>query len=145
MRRDYFTLEVTNVDSSGVPTVRIDFDGPSDQLVGRLTDDGGAPRSADEIDVAYRLQGDGTGVVALTNRVTGEFILEVNASDHELLEFIRAARDHGADAPEAGRYRLLVSVDGDDVLDHDLGTLLVYDAGGDLRRADSLIPSGVEL
>lgn len=145
MRRDYVSLEVRNVDSSGVPTVHVEFDGPSDQLVGRLTDDGGAQLAADELDVAYRLQGDGTGVVGLSNRVTGEFILEANASDHEVLEFIRAARDHGAGAAEEGRYRLVVVVGDEAVVDHELGTLLVYDAGGDLRRSDSLIPSGVEL
>lgn len=149
MRRDYFTLEVTNVGSPGVPTVHIDFDGPSDQLVGRFTDDDGEPLKPDDIDVAYRLQsdldGDTDGVVAVTNRVTGEFILELNATADDVLEFVDAAREYDTDGEDDDHYRVRVSVDGEILLEHDKRILLVYDAEGGLLRQHSLIPSGVEL
>lgn len=141
MRRDYFTLEVTD-DSSGLPTVRVRFDGPSDRLVDRLTDDSGDPLDAEELDVAYRLQDGDGGVLAVTNRVTGEFILELNATKEEVFGFIRSARDCGDDE---SRYRLVVAVDDGTTIDHEKATLLVYGPDGDLRRSDSLIPSGVEL
>jgi hypothetical protein len=142
MRRDYFTLEVANVDSSGLPTVHVDFEGPSEDFVDRLTDDSGEPLVAGELDVTYRLQNDDTGVFGVTNRVTGEFILEVNADNDDVLGFIRAAREGDTDAD---RYRIRVTVDAEPVLDHEKETLLVYDPTGDLLRSDSLIPSGVEL
>lgn len=148
MRREYFTLEVSDADTSGIPTIHIDFEGPSDQLAGRLTDGEGEPLDPDEIDVAYRLQasadGDVDGVLAVTNRVTGEFILELNAGTDEVLEFIRAVREHGSDSDDR-RYRLRLSIDGERSLDHRKGTFLVYDEDGGLLRKDSLIPSGVEL
>lgn len=144
MRRDYFTVEVTNVDSGGLPTLDIGYDGPTDELVGRLADATGEPLAARELDVAYRLQSDEAGVIGITNRVTGEFLVEVNATNTDVLAFIRAARDHGDDDDET-RYRLRIHSDGDELLNHEKGTLLVYDVTGDLKRAESLIPSGVEL
>ncbi|WP_255195982.1 DUF5793 family protein [Halorarius litoreus] len=143
MRRDYFTVEVTNVDSAGIPSLDIEYDGPRDQLVGRLTDGTGDPLAAEELDVTYRLQSNERGVIGITNRVTGEFLVEVNADNEAVLAFIRAARDEGGD--DETRYRLRIHHDGDELLSHEKGTLLVYDAGGDLRRSESLIPSGVEL
>lgn len=144
MRRDYFTAEVTNVDSAGLPVLDIEYDGPPDQLVGRLTDETGDPLDAGELDVAYRLQSNETGVISVTNRVTGEFIIEVNATNEDVLTFIKAAREQGADEDET-RYRLTVTAGDDELLDREKGTLLVYDTDGDLRRSESLIPSGVEL
>jgi len=149
MRRDYFTLEASNLDSPGIPTVSIDFEGPADELVDRLTDAEGEPLSPDEIDVAYRLQGaiaeSPGGVVAVTNRVTGEFVLELNADSEDVLRFIDAAREYGSDRDEEHRYRIRVAVDGDQLLEEEKGTFLVYDADGGLVRQHSLIPSGVEL
>jgi hypothetical protein len=142
MRRDYFTLEVANVDASGLPTVRIDFEGPSEAFVDRLSDESGATLDAGELDVTYRLQDDERGVFGVTNRITGEFIFEVNADTDVVLGFLQAARERQSDDD---RYRLQVLVDGETVLDHEKETLLVYDASGDLLRSDSLIPSGVEL
>lgn len=149
MRRDYFTLDVRNVDADGPPTVEIDFDGPADQLTDRLTA-GGEPLAADELDVAYRLQDppeatDATGVVGVTNRVTGEFILELNADAVDVFEFIDAAREFGKESEDGVRYRIAVAVDGDRLLDHGKGVFLVYDPDGELLRGHSLIPSGVEL
>jgi hypothetical protein len=149
MRRDYFTLEATNLDADGVPTVSIDFEGPVDELVGRLTDADGEPLTGESIDVAYRLQGpvdeSPTGVVAVTNRVTGEFILELNAAAEDVLAFVDAAREYGKETDDEHRYRIRVAVDGEPRFEHEKGTFLVYDAAGELLRHHSLIPSGVEL
>ena len=149
MRRDYFTLEASNLDTSGVPTVAIDFEGPSDQLAERLTDATGEPLAADEVDVACRLQGpideSPEAVVSVTNRVTGEFVLELNADSDDVLRFIDAAREYGKETDEQHRYRIQVSIDGDHFLQQHKGTFLVYDADGGLLRQHSLIPSGVEL
>jgi hypothetical protein len=147
MRRDYFTLELANLDGPATPTVAIDYEGPSDGLTGRLKGPDGEPLDAEELDIAYRLQGDldesdASGVLAITNRVTGEFVLELNAEAKRIVSFVRAARDQEGDGD---RYRLQVTVDGEPVVDHQKGMFLVYDADGGLLRQHSLIPSGVEL
>ena len=158
MRRDYFELDVDNVtwvDDSGdpkKPLVRIDFRGPREELERRLSDPSGGYLDAQETDVAFRLQdsldtSDAEGVVSVTNRTTGDFVLELNQTAEDVLTFIRAAREYGRTAVDSddGRYRVEVNIDGDDVVAYEKQTFLVYDADGNLLRSHSLIPSGVEL
>ncbi|MFB6161453.1 MAG: DUF5793 family protein [Haloferacaceae archaeon] len=156
MRRDYFELEVENVDwveagaSPSQPTVHIDFHGPEEMLRERLTGHDGELLEASETDVAYRLHDDidaegASGVVAVTNRLTGDFVLELNQDADDVLQFIRAAREYGADGDEEGEYRVHISIDGERVVSYDKRTFLVYDPDGNLLRGESLIPSGVEL
>ncbi|MDF9745148.1 DUF5793 family protein [Natrinema salsiterrestre] len=156
MRREHFTLDVTNIDwvetggEPQKPAVSIDFTGPATLLRERLTGPDGNVLDASETDVALRLQGplgnETTGVVSVTNRVTGEFILELNEDAEDVLQFIRAARGYGEDAGEDdGRYEVALTLDGDSFVTYDKGTFLVYDEEGSLLRQHSLIPSGVEL
>lgn len=196
MRRDYFELEVTNIDWVGndgepkQPLVEIEFSGPGDLLRERLSDGDGATLDGKDVDVAFRLQGDlkeddaVPGVVAVTNRITGDFVLELNETADDVLRFIEAARaygdvvEHGStggegrspsggeehnssgnqtpaasgdnqaspdNAVENGGYRVVVSIDGQTLVDYQKNTLLVYDADGEFLREESLIPPGVEL
>ena len=75
MRRDYFTLDVSDVDwvdeggDPAKPTVRIDFEGPASALEEQLTGTDDEFLDADGTDVAFRLQSsldepDATGVVS---------------------------------------------------------------------------------
>lgn len=158
MRRDYFELDVRNVnwvDSGGEPSkplVRIDFHGPDGMLRERLTGVDGELLAAKETDVAFRLQGpheddpEAPGVVGVTNRVTGDFVLELNEEADDVLQFIRAAREYGRNSgDDDGRYRVEIRIDGEPLADYEKRTFLVYDADGNLLRRKSLIPSGVEL
>jgi hypothetical protein len=165
MRRDYFDLTVEGVgDDAGSrspPQVRIDFHGPEELLRERLsggksgdgvveTNDGDdGLLTADEIDVAFRLReplgeaDDPEGVVGVTNRYTGDFILELNETATDVLPFIHAARDSAGD--EDAQYRVEIDVDGERLVAYDKDTFLVYNNEGNLLRSESLIPSGVEL
>ncbi len=157
MRRDYFTLNVENidwVDADGTPrkpTVIIDFEGPSSTLRERLMGLEGELLQADETDVTFRLQASlddegATGVVSVTNRTTGDFILELNEDADDVLKFIRAARAYGSETDESdGRYHVDIAINGDHVVEYDKSTFLVYNREGNLLRQHSLIPSGVEL
>lgn len=156
MRRDYFTLDVRGIDwveqggPPATPTVIVDFQGPSDELETRITGFDGELLSAGQTDVTLRLQGDlneegTTGVVSVTNRVTGDFIFELNESAEDVLDFIRAARAYGNEADSDERYQVVVLSDGTELLTYDKSTFLVYDREGNLLRQHSLIPSGVEL
>ncbi|WP_066414484.1 DUF5793 family protein [Halorubrum aethiopicum] len=154
MRRDYFELTVEGVAEDGgeptTPLVRIDFHGPEGLLRDRLSDADGELLSASEIDVAFRLReplesGDAEGVVGVTNRFTGDFVLELNESADDVLPFIRAARDSVDAAGDDARYRVEIDLDGERLVSYDKETFLVYDHEGNLLRSESLIPSGVEL
>ncbi|OTF04360.1 DUF5793 family protein [Halorubrum sp. SD612] len=160
MRRDYFDLTVEGVgDGAGSrspPLVRIDFHGPEELLRDRLSGGGsdgtggdGGLLAADQIDVAFRLREplgeaeDPEGVVGVTNRYTGDFVLELNETATDVLPFIHAARDATDDGD--ARYRVEIDVDGERLVAYDKDTFLVYDREGNLLRSESLIPSGVEL
>ncbi|WP_089785311.1 DUF5793 family protein [Natronobacterium haloterrestre] len=156
MRREHFTLDVDNVDwvdtddEPRKPSVSIDFTGPATMLRERLTGTDGDVLEAGETDVALRLQDplgdDARGVVSVTNRITGEFILELNEAADDVLKFIRAARGYGEAAnDDDGRYEVEITLDGDPYVTYDKRTFLVYDDEGSLLRQHSLIPSGVEL
>ena len=160
MRRDYFELTVEHVEwveaggDPNQPTVRIDFHGPEGLLENRLTGPGDDLLSAAETDVSYRFRDESpgeesaSGVVAVTNRVTGEFVLELNEEADDVLRFIRAAREYGRDADaddSDGRYRVHITIESESLITYDKRTFLVYDAEGNLLRSESLIPSGVEL
>ncbi|MEY7847814.1 DUF5793 family protein [Natrarchaeobius sp. A-rgal3] len=156
MRREHFTLTVSNIDwvetggEPSKPSVSIDFTGPATMLRERLTGPDGDALEATETDVALRLQepleSDASGVVSVTNRITGEFILELNEEAGDVLRFIRAARGYGEDASEDdGRYDVEITLEGEHFVTYDKRTFLVYDDEGNLLRQHSLIPSGVEL
>ncbi|GAD52985.1 hypothetical protein MBEHAL_1745 [Halarchaeum acidiphilum MH1-52-1] len=157
MRREDFTLDVSDVEWVGTdgeprrPTVTIDFDGSRTDLDDRLTGPDGEYLGADETDVTLRLRGDPddpetTGVVAVTDRVTGALLLELDEDADDVLRFVRAARAYGeqSDATEGG-YRVVIAVDGERVRTYEKSTFLVYSEDGDLLRGRSLIPGGVEL
>jgi hypothetical protein len=155
MRRNDFTLDVGGVDwvDEGTepeePTVRIDFQGDETDLRDHLADSDGEVLAGEETDVAFRLlaemDDDAEGVVSVTNRVTGDYVLELNADAEDVFRFIKAARRYGEDAGDDGEFRVEVSVNGDPVASYDKTTFLVYNYEGDLLRRHSLIPSGVEL
>ena len=157
MRRDHFELEAHNIDwvetgeAPAEPKVVIDFNGPKETLTDRLTDAGGTPLDASETDVAFRLQDplddpDAAGVVSVTDRVTGDFLLELNEEADDVLRFVRAAREYGQSTDDdGGRYSVVIRIDGETLATYSKSTFLVYDANGSLLRSKSLIPSGVEL
>ena len=157
MRRDYFSLEVDDVDwvdtdgDPARPTVTIDFEGPTDSLEDQFSDEEGALLDAEQTDVAFRLQDpvddpDATGVVSVTNRITGDFLLELNEDADDVLQFIRAARRYGEEtSDQEGQYSVTVLVDGEPLVEYEKRTFLVYNETGNLLRKHSLIPSGVEL
>ncbi|ELY87683.1 hypothetical protein C483_17328 [Natrialba hulunbeirensis JCM 10989] len=156
MRREHFTLHVSNVDwvetdeEPSKPSVSINFTGPASMLRERLTGSDDEVLDAGETDVALRLQDpldeDAAGVVSVTNRITGDFILELNEEADDVLRFIRAARGYGEQAnDDDGRYEVEIRLDDDPFVSYDKQTFLVYDDEGSLLRQHSLIPSGVEL
>ena len=154
MRRDYFTLDVDPSGDDGRPTVTIEFDGPAGPFKERLTDETGSLLNAGQVDVSYRLHAaemtpDAAGVLSLTNRVTGDYVLEVNVNAEIVLDLVEAARVNGNGTEEGdeaeGSYRVVVATEDGLQLVHDKSTLLVYDEGGEVLRGHSLIPSGVEL
>lgn len=150
MRRDYFNLTVDGMDSPREkPTVTIEYEGPTAELEERLRE-GDDFLEEGEVDVAYRLLGDigdpdADGVVALTNRLTGEYVLELNVPANSVFEFVRGTEEYHDATGKESRFGISIESDGEQLVEYDVSTLLVYDESGNLRKQHSLIPSGVEL
>jgi len=156
MRREDITLAVSDAgwlhtdEDPRQPTLSLGLADTEETLVERLRTKNGDPLKADETDVTFRLHDDpdqpGTaGVVAVTNRITGEYVLECNAKASDVLEFVRAARRYGEATGETALYSIDLSAGEETIATYEKRVLLVYGEGGDLLREHSLIPSGVEI
>ena len=143
MRRDYFSVDVaSDPDDDAIPTVDIRYDGPTGAVAKRLTTDSGT-LEADEVDVTFRRQRDSdTGVLSVTNRLTGEYVLESSVPFDEIEMLVAAAEARSEDDPQ---YRVRVTDSQGTATVYEKHTLLVYDHDGGLLRQRSLIPGSVEL
>lgn len=156
MRREYFSLEVSNVDwiddggDPDLPTVTVVFEDGREQLTQQFSGPDGDRLEARDIDFSYRLQDevdddDATGVVAVTNRMTGDYVCELNADASDVIPFVGAARRYGETVGDGARYAARFAVDDEELFSYEKRTFLVYGPDGDLLRSHSLIPSGVEI
>lgn len=156
MRREDISLAVSDAgwlhadDDPRQPVLSLRLADTEETLVERLRTKEGDPLGADETDVTFRLHDDpdqpeATGVVAVTNRITGEYVLECNAEADSVLEFVRAARRYGEATGETALYRIELSAGEETIATYEKRVLLVYGEGGDLLREHSLIPGGVEI
>ena len=156
MRREQFTLEVLDVDwidgdgEPTLPTLSVTVVDDETETLDRYRepDDG---QSASDVDVTVRLsdsaeEQNANAVVAVTDRVTGEYVIEGNADATAILSFVTAARRYGERTDDTARYRVEVLDEaGSSIFSHEKRTLLVYSRDGELLRGHSLIPSGVEI
>lgn len=146
MRRDHFTISTENLSlqSADGPVLVVSYSGPPGTLTARLESETGTPPSGEDVDASFRLLpddgADGAGVFGLSRRLTGDFVLEANASAEDVFALVDAAREADETA-----YRIRIERPGAETVVLDMETLLVYDDEGSLLRQQSLIPSGVEL
>lgn len=101
-----------------------------------------------DLDVTFRFQSgpeDKEGVMAISNRLTGEFILEVNAGAVDVMEFVSAVHRYAERTNGDARFRTQIIDENETLVDLEKRTLLVYAENGELLRKQSLIPSGVEI
>ncbi|MFB6352971.1 MAG: DUF5793 family protein [Halobacteriales archaeon] len=156
MRREQFSLAVSDVAwvetdaEPRRPTITLAFDGDPAALRERLLDADEERADAANADLAVRLQrsadtGEAQAIVALSHRLTGDYILELNADPETVLAFTRAARRYGELFEEGPKYRARIVAGGEELAAYDKETLLVYGPDGELLRQHSLIPGGVEL
>lgn len=150
-----FKIDVSDVDWVGTggpptrPTLTVQVKDQPDP-VSEPSTTMARPQLGDQVDVTFRLQEpptrpDAPGVLAVTNRVTGEFILEVPTNAAPINDLIAAAKRYAVDTDHDATYRLVLRADSSGVIDGAMRLLLVYRPDGTLLRRYSLIPAGIEL
>lgn len=156
MERDHVSIAVEDAgwigteDDPTQPRVVIEVSAEAVETIRDRIEPDGTPLDAAEVDVALRLleslDEDAGGVLGVSNRLTGEYILELNVGAASVIEFVRAARAYGeVAADDEGQYEIVIVLDGTPLVSYEKRTFLVYDDEGSLLRQQSLIPSGVEL
>jgi hypothetical protein len=155
MERDQFHVETATVEESATdsppeqPVLRIHFDGPRDHLRQELSERLRDDLTAKAIDVSFRhLPTDeepAEGILALSDRVTGRFILEVKTAVDPVREFVQTVRESANRTGNEARYRVEIRADTETVTTFEKDLLVVYEPSGTLIRDASLIPTGIEL
>jgi hypothetical protein len=155
MERDQFHVETETVEEPATaepaehPALRIHFDGSHDRLRQELSERLRDDIAVEEIDVSFRhLSSDGEsaeGILALSDRVTGRYVLEVKTAVNLVREFVQTVRESADQMSHDARYRVEIRAEGETVTTFEKDLLLVYDASGTLLRDASLIPTGIEL
>ena len=155
MQGDQFTIGFTTTEltvtgaDSGQPVLRLSFDGSrgslQELLRERLRDD----ISEEAVDVSFRslspIDKMGEGVLSLSDRVTGAYVLEIRTQREPILEFVHSVREYADRTGHEAAYRIVMQANAETVTVFEKTLLLVYDANGTLRRHASLIPSDIEL
>jgi len=140
MKREQITLTIalpaaTDLDE---PTFTIEYDGSATTITDQSGLAAGASLREEDVDVAFRLIDDETGVLSVADRHTGAFLVEVEAN----AELVKSAVDAAENNDD--RYRVELVTD-DETWRYEKKTFLVYDSDGQLLRNCSLIPGSVEL
>lgn len=142
MKREHLSLTAVRTGDGpatpDVPTLRISHSGSETVLRDRLTGADGLILDSAAVDVAFRKREGETGVLSIAERLTGAFIVELDAENTSIQRVVEAAEAAN------DRYQVEIGI-GDDRVRFEKQTLLVYDTTGQLLRSRSLIPGSVEL
>lgn len=156
MRREEFSLETQHVEpdsgetTAPLPTLKLVYDGPEGELRAAMAQTDSEGPGEPELDVSLRLQDefhetDPDGVLAVTDRLTGDFVCECNVPAKRVFEFLSATKRRAAAVNGAPKYRLQFFADGTPIRTEEMDTFLVYTNAGTLRESESLLPNGVQL
>lgn len=151
MRRADFEIETRHLapaDSEAtppLPTLALSYDSEDDHLQERLSETGGAPLGDGDIDVSVRLMDtvkpeEATAILAISNRLTGEFICEGVVAAETVLDFLEAVSARAEHVEGDPRYRIQLREGSTPVRTFETGALLVYTKEGGLEESTSLIP-----
>lgn len=156
MHREEFSLETRHVEpeagetTAPLPTLELQYDGPEGKLRAVMAQTDRPGQKKPELDVSLRLKGgfdepDPDGVLAVTDRLTGDFICECNVGAKRIFEFLSATKRRAAAVDRRPKYRLQFYADDTPLRTEEMDTFLVYTRSGTLRESESLLPNGVQL
>lgn len=155
MQREQLWFEVEKTcrtdaeEGSGRPVLRIQFEGARTHLTDQLRAQLRTGTSAEDIDISFRSLGPSTtaerGVLAVTDRVTGDYIFECEGDVELIHDLIKTVGEYADSPGETTAYAVEIRARNDVVSEFSKEVLLVYTADGTLLRDKSLIPGHIEM
>lgn len=156
MHRTECTPTTTNLDQAATatdrsiqPAITIPINISSDELEPHLYGGDEKPLTNTEIDVTYRYQTSedkiqGAGVLAVTDNITGEFIVEANAHPALIEEVVERSKEY-AHTTGGDAFRIRLSCNDGTTHEYAKDVLLVFNREGTLLRDKSLIPNNIHI
>ena len=117
-------------------------------LIEQLPDTGSGGDYPDEIDVSLQLHSavddmDARGTLALSDRTTGEYLIEMEVSAKRIFDFVLSVHQYADRVGDEGEYGVTFEAENGTAMEYIVEPLLVYKMDGDLYRPKSLIPTWV--
>lgn len=155
MRRTDFAVTLDNTEwldtgrQPESPQLVIQYDGSEIALAKRFLGTDGSGYTPDELDLFYREQVSDSpltsnGVLGVSDRITGEYLFEINTSTAVIEEFAYAIRQYAEASETPARYEVALWVEDSEVAVFTKETFLVYQPDGTLLRHQSLTPRSIE-
>lgn len=156
MRRGRLSVALTNVDwveselPPEQPYLSITFDGPEEELKERFRKSKDSGYTPDDLDFCYRIQQSSHptvsgGVFSVSDRLTGEYLFEIDVSVKTIEKFVYAVRRYATTRDEETRYGVEIRVGNRPVAEFGKEIFLVYGSERTLLRHRSLIPDEIEI
>lgn len=144
------THEVDSVEQLRLPKLSLQCSEAEVALEERMMRSRCSQFSSDQIDVTFRYQTpvnahDPQGVLAISNNVTGDFILEVETPATTIQDFVGATCRWGDVTGRASTFQVRLECEDEEVASFEKRVFLVYNSDGTLLRHCSLIPIEIEI
>lgn len=132
------------------PVLVIHFKGSDSELQDRLESPEAGRPYPNEIDITFRLrshrdESDASGVLTISNRLTGEHMLEFETDAKPVFDFVHAVHRYADETGKEVQYYIDLKSDEGTGWDWEKQVLAVRASDGDLLRGRSLLPTWVEL
>ena len=139
---------IENGDLPMRPELVFQFDGDYETLIDQLPNTGTGGDYPEEIDVTFQLHSavddSDRGTLALSDRTTGEYLIEMEVSANRIFEFVLSVHQYADKVGNEGEYGVTFEAENGTAMEYIVEPLLVYQMDGELYRSRSLIPTWVE-
>jgi hypothetical protein len=130
------------------PWFVVEYDGNRSAFVERFRQPGAGLYAGSDLDFFYRYQPSdhalSGGVFAVSDRITGDLLLEIAVSPGRIEQFMSAIRQYVGLTENNPTYRVKLCTE-TQIADFEKEVFLVYGADGELIRQRSLIPDWIEM
>lgn len=132
------------------PVLHLRFDGHSEVMIDQLPDTGTGNEYPEDFDVSFQLQtslddSDANGVLAVSDRLTGEYLLELEVAAKQIFDFVRSVHQYADETGKEVQYIVSLDADNGTAMEYSKQVLITRMTDGGLYRSRSLIPTWVDI